>query len=131
MDDGSVFEIGKYYQHSMGRRISILCWAETYFHGRCMIAEESDGCFTPVGADEANAVNWEEISREQWVVPSNPITDAIPAILNPATAYRERADLLYYLLANLNAMSDATDLVQQLSDAYGYDSAYEGDSDGG
>jgi len=62
------FEVGKYYRHTTGKEISIICEANTTMYGETLIAE---GChcteFIAVGSDESAAVNWIEITKEEWL----------------------------------------------------------------
>lgn len=60
------FEVGKYYQHSGGPSMAILCEAKTTLYGDCLIAEELGGSFRPVSKDEEAAINWKEITKEEW-----------------------------------------------------------------
>lgn len=124
MDDGSVFEIGKYYKHSSGQKMAIRGRLDTYFHGGCLVGEDGDSSLLPVGSDTASTVNWYEISEKEWDAPRDYVADVIPAILEPTTSYRTRAEHLLSLLIQLGASDAATEMVQSLSEAYGYDSLY-------
>lgn len=56
-----VFELGKCYRHKgTGLKIRVVCEADTYYFGHCLIAERDDAKFYPVGSTEDYAVNWEE-----------------------------------------------------------------------
>lgn len=63
------FEIGKFYQHTSGQMISVVCQAETTMYGITFLAEQSDSPdFISVGSDsDEYAENWEEITKEQWM----------------------------------------------------------------
>lgn len=63
------FEIGKYYKHTGGGFLHICGEVKTHIWGHCLIAENKDGRLVPVGRDESNAVNWVEISEEQYINP--------------------------------------------------------------
>ena len=56
------FQIGKYYQHSGGGVLSIIGTANTFYHGACLLGEDDAGTLMPIGADEAAAANWHEVS---------------------------------------------------------------------
>ncbi len=62
------FEIGKYYEHTTGRKLSILCEVETYYHGKCLLGETDLGELVPVGTTEEYAVNYHEISENQFKI---------------------------------------------------------------
>ena len=64
------FEVGKFYKHTTGHCLAILCEQETTMYGKTLLAEhtcEGDG-FIAVGMDEARAINYHEISREEWLL---------------------------------------------------------------
>jgi len=64
----SSFQIGKYYRHATGKCMHIIGGVETTDYGWSLVAEshgESD--LMPVGQDEGNRVNWEEITLEDWM----------------------------------------------------------------
>ena len=62
------FKVGKAYRHSSGCEMKIIGWANTTVHGdACMIAEEKSGHLKPVGSDPDAAVNWKEISEDEWM----------------------------------------------------------------
>lgn len=66
------FEIGKFYQHTTGIKMKILCRAVTQVYGDCLLAEVSNSTdFQAVGEDEAAAENWHEIPAEEWVEKDN------------------------------------------------------------
>ena len=62
-----VFEIGKYYKHTTGVLMHVLCEEETTMYGKGLLA---DGgmveLFTVVGNTEDAAVNWVEIGVKEW-----------------------------------------------------------------
>lgn len=37
------------------------------YYSPCLVAEDLEGNFIPVGTDEANAVNWNEIDETEWL----------------------------------------------------------------
>lgn len=55
------FQIGKYYQHTTGEVMHVICHVSTFFHGDTMLAE-SEGGLSPVGKDECSAQNWIQVS---------------------------------------------------------------------
>ena len=57
------FEIGKYYQHTSGKKIHILCEQATTFFGKALLAEDNKGEFLAVGKDKEHAINWKEIQK--------------------------------------------------------------------
>ena len=63
-----VFEVGKFYKHTTGRCLAILCQQETMMYGDTLIAEQSgtQESFMAVGKDEDSAVNFHEISKDEW-----------------------------------------------------------------
>jgi hypothetical protein len=67
--EGIRFEVGRFYRHSSGVYLSILCEAETTLYGRCLIAESAGekGGFRAVGIDQASAENYIECSKEEWM----------------------------------------------------------------
>lgn len=64
------FEVGKFYRHTTGICFAILCEAETTMYGRTLIAEQSCGMpvIVAVGSDEASAINFHEITKEEWML---------------------------------------------------------------
>ena len=55
-----IFEVGKCYEHTTGKKMRIIGEMNTYFYGNALIGE-TDLCeYVPVGTKEANAVNWKE-----------------------------------------------------------------------
>lgn len=61
------FELGKYYEHTTGSMIHIICEADTTIYGKSLIAETSNGMFLPIGKNKENAVNFKEITKEKWM----------------------------------------------------------------
>ena len=57
-----VFQYGKTYKHISGKVITIVGVAETHMYGKCLVAEDEHGQLSPVGQNEENAVNWQEVS---------------------------------------------------------------------
>lgn len=68
MTEAFVFEVGKCYEHNTGKRIHIVAEAELdIYFSPCLIAETDSGGIIPVGKSEENAVNYHEITREEWL----------------------------------------------------------------
>ena len=64
------FEIGKFYEHTTGEQMSIICEAKTTMYGLALIAElagKGGDCFTAVGHHDGATDNWYEISEERWM----------------------------------------------------------------
>lgn len=63
-----VFGVGKYYRHTTGHMLHVLCEAETKLFGNTLIAETYDDSevFTAIGKTEDHSVNYTEISKEDW-----------------------------------------------------------------
>jgi hypothetical protein len=59
-----IFEIGKTYRHSTGKKMTIIGKLETHIWGECLIGETSDGELVPVGELEEHTVNWIEEKSE-------------------------------------------------------------------
>lgn len=63
------FEVGKYYRHTTGHELAILCEAETTIRGKGLVAETNNPkeelCL--VGMSEKHAVNYTEITKEEWM----------------------------------------------------------------
>lgn len=58
------FEIGKTYQHTSGKKMTIVGSAHTKAYGWCLIGEENDGYLKPIGTgDDGYAQNWEEVNE--------------------------------------------------------------------
>lgn len=63
-----IFEIGKCYQHTTGRKMRIIGEMDTYYYGHCLIGETDTGEYIPVGREAENAVNWiecEDFAKEE------------------------------------------------------------------
>lgn len=62
-----VFEVGKHYKHNSGKKIHILAEvnSDMYF-SPCLVAEDLEGIFIPVGKDESSTTNWHEIDETEW-----------------------------------------------------------------
>lgn len=68
MKEAFVFEVGKCYEHNTGKRIHIVAEAELdIYFSPCLIAETDSGSIISVGKSEENAVNYHEITREEWL----------------------------------------------------------------
>ena len=62
------FEIGKFYRHTTGQELSILCEAETTIRGKGLVAETNDhNELILVGTNVENAINYVEITKEEWM----------------------------------------------------------------
>lgn len=61
------FELGKYYQHTTGAKLYICGVGDTHYHGNSFIGENENGELSPVGRHEENAINFKEISKEEFV----------------------------------------------------------------
>lgn len=59
------FEVGKFYRHTGGGHLHIIAKAPKtiMWFGPVLIAETPEGDLRPCGADEASAVNWNEITE--------------------------------------------------------------------
>lgn len=62
-----IFEIGKYYKHSVGGMLHIVSSANTTMWGWCFIAESTDSRLRPVGNDDVSATNYIESTEEEWM----------------------------------------------------------------
>ena len=63
-----VFEIGKFYKHATGQCLSIVGKLTTTMFGDTLIAEQNDSIdFQAVGSDDSSAVNYKEITKEEWM----------------------------------------------------------------
>lgn len=56
------FEIGKTYQHTTGKRMTIIGRLKTHTYGECLIGEDDAGELLPVGEDHSD--NWQEVEDE-------------------------------------------------------------------
>jgi hypothetical protein len=61
------FELGKFYEHTTGSRIYIAGCVSSIVYGVTFIGEDAYGDFSPVGFGEDNAVNYKEITKEQFL----------------------------------------------------------------
>ncbi len=65
---GLVFEVGGYYEHSGGGKLSILGVFDTTMYGKnALLAEDTEGNFRAVGRDSVSVQNWIKITHEQWM----------------------------------------------------------------
>ena len=61
------FEKGKAYRHvGTGTELKMLEEIETSIYGKCLLAEDLHGDFHPCGQHEENAMNYIEISIEEY-----------------------------------------------------------------
>ncbi len=63
-----VFEIGKCYRHTTGLQMHVIGEVETMARGKGLLAEQYGigDELTQVGTLPENAVNWSEITIEEW-----------------------------------------------------------------
>ena len=62
------FEVGKCYEHNSGRRMHVVTEAELdCYISPCLIAERDDGELMPIDTDSEAAINWYEITRNEWL----------------------------------------------------------------
>ena len=62
------FEIGKYYQHTGGKMISVIGEVITTAYGKTLVAEcNSMSNLMPVGRDGDAMQNWSEITKGKWL----------------------------------------------------------------
>ena len=64
------FEVGKYYQHSAGRYISIVGEVKTDCWGDTLVIEEADHtghAISCIDKDSERKENWTEIGRAEWM----------------------------------------------------------------
>lgn len=59
-----IFEVGKTYQHTSGKRMTIIGRLKTNTYGVCLIGEDDAGELHQVGENEENAINWHEVKEE-------------------------------------------------------------------
>lgn len=72
------FEVGKFYKHTTGHQLAIICTANTTMFGEALIAEQNTSIdFVAVGSDEAAAVNYTEITVQEWMKNFNPSNVAV------------------------------------------------------
>ena len=58
------FEVGKHYEHTTGKKMHILGEVNSdMYYSPCLVAEDLEGNFIPVGIGEEYAVNWNEIEE--------------------------------------------------------------------
>ena len=57
-----IFRYGKTYKHNSGKVITIVGVADTHTYGKCLIAEDEYGQFSPIGQEDENTVNWQEVN---------------------------------------------------------------------
>ncbi len=67
-----IFEIGKFYKHSSGKKAAIICLAiQTTQWGNCLVAEVVQENYptvlVPFGNDQGAAQYWKEITKEEWL----------------------------------------------------------------
>lgn len=53
-----IFEIGKTYKHTTGKKMTIIGRLKTHVYGECLIGELDTGELVPVGEQEDNSINW-------------------------------------------------------------------------
>jgi len=63
-----VFEIGKCYRHTTGQEMHVIGELDTVMYGNTLVAETTKNTdLTCVGRSHHNAVNWKEISHQEWM----------------------------------------------------------------
>lgn len=55
-----VFEVGKCYEHTTGKKMRIISEVDTYFYGHGLLAETNTGQYEIVGMKEEHTINWKE-----------------------------------------------------------------------
>ena len=67
-DSNIIFEVGKYYEHTTGRQLHVICEVETAMRGKGLLAEQYGVGeeLIILGTSPDNAVNWKEISLFRW-----------------------------------------------------------------
>lgn len=76
------FELGKYYQHTTGSKLYICGLGETIIYGSCLVGEDEHGDLIAVGKSEENAVNYSEITKEQFRHNKNDMLDCFINLIN-------------------------------------------------
>lgn len=63
-----VFKVGCCYKHPSGEMMQIVGGVKTTLYGWTLVAETTKHCdLVPVGQDEDNSDNWEEITEKEWL----------------------------------------------------------------
>jgi hypothetical protein len=62
------FEVGKFYKHTSGVCVAIRAKIKTTMWGETLVGESTEDVYglVPVGVDEESAVNFDEITEEEW-----------------------------------------------------------------
>lgn len=55
-----IFEVGKCYEHTTGKKMRIISEVDTYFYGHGLLAETNTGQYEIVGMKEEHTINWKE-----------------------------------------------------------------------
>jgi hypothetical protein len=63
----TIFELGKYYEHTAGDKLHVCGVCATHTYGKCLVAEDDRGKLIPVGEDEHAAENYREITKEEFL----------------------------------------------------------------
>jgi hypothetical protein len=61
------FKNGRCYEHTTGQQIKIIGRCKSTMYGKCLIAETDEGEFVPVSTHEEAAVNFKEITHDEWM----------------------------------------------------------------
>jgi hypothetical protein len=61
------FKVGKCYEHTTGLQIKIIGRCKSTMFGKCLVAETDSNTFVPISKDEEAAVNFKEISNDEWM----------------------------------------------------------------
>lgn len=64
-----IFEVGKFYKHTSGVHVAIRGKVKTTMWGETLVGESTGDSYglVPVGEDEASAINFVEITEEEWL----------------------------------------------------------------
>lgn len=60
------FEVGKAYRHTTGLKMQVISEIDTYYYGKCLLGETDSAKLVPLGVAEDNAINWVEITIEEF-----------------------------------------------------------------
>lgn len=62
------FEVGKYYRHTDGKKISVIGYLDTTMWGKhSLIGETCEGHLQALGKDEWSATNYKKITKKEWM----------------------------------------------------------------
>ena len=63
----TIFELGKYYEHTAGNKLHVCGVCATHTYGKCLVAEDDRGKLIPVGESVYYAENYHEITKERFL----------------------------------------------------------------